>query len=389
MNSSFWKIADKSKPNDIESRDKLLLWSGFADFDYWFYARGFFEAAMVVLKKLNKNTTAADDKLVFPLMQNIHMFLELSLKHLLFNTQSIANNESITPKFYKGHDLKRLFQFLENSAEKIDIRLKKSTLEIKPYFESFYEKFPDANELFRYPWKSEFKREKFIKEELVFSVSHFQEVLIELAGVVENMSNQVLWLKDEYGTGTFTENISRAEIEKIAKKLPKREKWADQLKKVKSEVLIKYEISNSEFSKILNVIQDHKEFSKYIGIESTLTHLEKTDVLSFLKLPSDSQEVKERSSILKLKKAYETSLEKPDLFYDFLDSLEYEKSIQLYALYKAEIEGYYIESLEFLEESLRDAFSNKLTVNDHLASKSLTLVQEKIRKQSKKLGWLD
>ena len=69
---------------------------------------------------------------------------------------------------------------------------------------------------------------------------------------------------------TFTKNLSREDIENVSRSLPKYEKWGeDQFIEIREEVKRKYNISNREFSKVLDIIKGHRKFCVNIGLENT------------------------------------------------------------------------------------------------------------------------
>lgn len=69
---------------------------------------------------------------------------------------------------------------------------------------------------------------------------------------------------------TFTKNLLREDIENVSRLLPKYEKWGeDQFIKIREEVKRKYNISNREFSKVLDIIKEHRKFRINIGLDNT------------------------------------------------------------------------------------------------------------------------
>lgn len=77
----------------------------------------------------------------------------------------------------------------------------------------------------------------------------------------------------EYGTGTFTEELSRSQIEEISKLLPKKEKFNDEIKGVKEKIKREYGLSSRKFDRVLKMIRRHREFSANMGVEKPFSYL--------------------------------------------------------------------------------------------------------------------
>ena len=89
----------------------------------------------------------------------------------------------------------------------------------------------------------------------------------------EEFSLCLEYLQREYAQGTFTGKLHRADIEIIARKLPPYANWAEELKPIKKEICDLFSLSSNDFSKALEKIKCHREFSSLIGIEIPLAEL--------------------------------------------------------------------------------------------------------------------
>ncbi|NJP03678.1 hypothetical protein HC823_00065, partial [Candidatus Gracilibacteria bacterium] len=320
------------------------------------------------------------------------MFIELSLKHILHNISLISKYKelNIIPIKEYSHNSKDILATIKKLSQQIDKRLFIHCEDISSYILDFHKAIPDANNLLRYPWRTKEAKEKYIKNDMVFSVSYFRTALNELYKNIESFSQTVEHLQNEYETNTWTKNVSRFEIKKIAQKLPPIKQWQDDVFcSVKESILKEYEISNREFSKILNIIKDHKEFSIHIGINSELSFLNKKDVLNFLNLPVNDYLCNEFLNISD-NPLNDDSYENLGIFRKtryirkillgiFITSFV-GKIIELYVLYEVSTKNYYIESFGDLVKELRNTFPDKGSVSKHFSSKSLSLVK-KILKQ--------
>ena len=397
MTSIFWKIADKKTQVTVHYEDGMYLWSGFADSDYAFYAESFYDAANFIIQKKRHNLRPNDDKLVFPIMYSSQMFIELSLKHILYNicliskwgTLSTSEKSGFTT-FIKTHDLERILEIVTGVSEKIDPRLLAECRNVTPFISDFYSKFPNANEMLRYPWVDENTQQKFLEEkDMVFSLSHFGKALSDLNKLFNSFRHSVYKLQDEYDTNSYTKCLSRDAIHNIAKELPKFNEWTtESFVTTKSQILSKYDISGRNFSDALDIIKTHQEFSKHVGIDAKLEYLTKQDLNQLINLPVEPSPENKKLNMLELQAAFLKKMSEPDIFYDFLGNLSYNKLIELYALYQMAIHGNYIESLANISTSLKKSFPSQLDISDHFARKSFNLVKEKIEEQMKTLGWL-
>jgi len=87
-------------------------------------------------------------------------------------------------------------------------------------------------------------------------------------------------LIDEYKLDTFTSKLSRAQIFNFAKLLPPHHEWSEtSFQEIKEDLKLKYNLSNNDFSKILNHIKNNYELSHKIGSKKNLAFLSDSDVL--------------------------------------------------------------------------------------------------------------
>jgi len=319
-----------------------------------------------------------------------------------FNLCSISKYQEL-PDVEKGefgisgktHNLEDISKRVEGLSGKIDKELSKCYGVISPYVLDFYKEFPNANCLLRYPWKDTSSREKLIKKDMVFSVSHFKIGVNALHKKVRKFSNEIKRLKDEYGTGTWTRNLSRRDIKKIAELLPDISKWkTKKFLNVKKRIQMKYKIEETELTEAIDKIKEHLEFSKCIGIEPRLKFLQPRDISSMIgtidsiseeEVVSDGVEGRFRSSF-KMGEIME-ELYKKDPFLKFLQTLSYEKLVELYSLYKFGIEHYeYLELLPEVEARIKSDFTNKIDIVDHFSGHALHIVRKGIIVSLEKLG---
>jgi hypothetical protein len=85
-----------------------------------------------------------------------------------------------------------------------------------------------------------------------------------------------------YRTGTFTKELSRNQLEKISKMININD--LDTFDANKKKIIDEYNLSNNQFSKALDIIKSHREFSLNIGREIMFENIKESTIkdLSYL-----------------------------------------------------------------------------------------------------------
>ena len=112
----------------------------------------------------------------------------------------------------------------------------------------------------------------------------FQQRFEELSQILSKLDRLGRKLKDEYSLGTFTNTLSRFDLEAITKRLPPLSAWgSDEFTELKRSIMQEYHLSSNEFSKALDVIKKHRLFASEIGIELPLKYANTMTFVTFLK----------------------------------------------------------------------------------------------------------
>lgn len=233
-----------------------------------------FQRTAEILIKMSNTCNETEDTLVYPLVYNARHSIELALKIIieqlwkLQELKRIVKSAEIIKKEKKKihcHDIKTLFEMVESLA-KIDWRLPGCYKGIEPLVEFYY--FDKDGDAFKYETDV-----KGVPHMIHNRISH---ICINTFGeqfnyIMEKLDNMIYFLKNcirEYQLHTFTNNLSREDIENVSLLLPEHAKWnEEQFSEIKEEVKRKYNISNREFSKVLDIIQEHRKFCVNIGLE--------------------------------------------------------------------------------------------------------------------------
>ena len=77
----------------------------------------------------------------------------------------------------------------------------------------------------------------------------------------------------EYQTGTYTNLLSRADLDNISDLLPQHSRWVSDKEScliIKSKIMTTYLISSAEFGRAKRMVESHYQFAKKIGIDIPL-----------------------------------------------------------------------------------------------------------------------
>lgn len=246
--------------------------------------------------KLEFGFIAAVDSVVYPIMFCARHSIELCLKWLLrqiccikiikenkniFIKFRTAVNEEERKKYFtqlkniwkrlevepkiKTHDIKKLCDLICQHY-RIDKNIKKSFDIILPHLGDYF--IDPAGDAFRYWNDTEGEPNLESRNIRLISLDIFKKKydiiynkFIELCCLVNSVKIAI------EQTNTFTKILSRWQIEEIAKNLPQKSTWNNDLLAIKQQIKNKYGLSSQEFNKALDIIQSHREFCVYIGME--------------------------------------------------------------------------------------------------------------------------
>jgi hypothetical protein len=193
---------------------------------------------------------------------------------------------------------------------KIDIRIKELFDDVLPLLK-YYKDVDPNGDAFRY-WLSKdgqphFETKKIQTVKLDIVAIQFDEISEQF-----NQINWLMWyLRKEYDTGTFTKELSRAQLEEISKLLPSPNEYVEKIKEVKEQVKKKYIIGSNKFNYALDIIRKHREFSANMGKESVFSHLSDNAMRVFAECSVGKRDWEEASS--------EISMDELNLLYTFSD----------------------------------------------------------------------
>src|SRR5205085_2447600 len=107
-----------------------------------------------------------------------------------------------------------------------------------------------------------------------------RESLSELSEIISVLKYRTMSFLDERETGTYTNRCSRHDLLVIAQLMPCREFWSDGIfDQQKTLVKARFNLSNRQFSKALDVIQSNREMKAILGVETPLLHISDDEIV--------------------------------------------------------------------------------------------------------------
>lgn len=269
------------------------------------YANGFMDAALrlseLVLKDHIKNHL---DEFIYPICFNARHSIEIYLKLFLNQLRLIRSDTLFLPikpneteqqiteaDLTKTHNINTFWSWFKYNSELRDNRFVEINSKLDEYINDFGEIDP-TGQTFRYPFNTE--SIKHLVKTPIINIANLNKRLSELKTLIDELKWLVLKLIDEYELGTYTKNLSRAQIDAISQHLPPREHWTlESFKEVKAQLKEKFNIGSKELTEALNIIQKHYEFSLNIAITLPLKALNfdtlKLFIYSWLAFHSDEE----------------------------------------------------------------------------------------------------
>ncbi|MCU4339124.1 hypothetical protein, partial [Acinetobacter dispersus] len=213
------------------------------------------------------------DTCVYPILFSARHFLELFLKQQILRISYLKNKDgndyNIKLKLLKTHDTHKLWQLFLSEVKLV------SDHRLYLYLDDFHRFILDLHnvdstgETFRYPYNQTYK--KHLTGLSVIGLKKFYKEFLKFTKIASSFDYLTCYLAEEYKVGTYTKNLSRYDIEKIAFSLPKKNKWTNQnLKKIKIDLNKKFGVSKLEFVELLKIIENNIEFNNIVSNEYKL-----------------------------------------------------------------------------------------------------------------------
>lgn len=241
-----------------------------------------------------------EDELIYPIVYNARHSIELSLKIIIENIiciyeiKRISFDEKDKKKVYT-YDIKELASIIVKYYH-VDNRIvefyDKGSSYLKDYF------FDVKGDAFKYEADQEGNPHMITHGISSISIDILEEKINILMPILDSLIYELYYLRDEYKIGTFTKNLSRKDIMDIATILPERSKWQEScFADAKNRIIAEYNIGSNEFTKALNIIQNHMEFCVLINMEKVFGNISKDELREYAHLVISMEEYQEENNL--------------------------------------------------------------------------------------------
>ena len=243
-----------------------------------------YHQAVVSLIETAKEDSWNSDLLIYPILFCARHAIELFLKkqiYVLSDVKAITMNRESENMLLTEHSLDSLWQNFKKLS-RIDKRYASFVNELEPYIGYFCD-VDDTGQTFRYPLDVD--GERHLTEFGCINIGIFSDKYESIYEIIEEVVLLTDYIKTEYKQGTFIKGLSRKQFSEIAHMLPDRDDWVtDDFSKAKKEICAKYCIGSRTFSRTLDLIQKHREFASYIGMELPLSEIASHELKIFIHL---------------------------------------------------------------------------------------------------------
>jgi hypothetical protein len=265
------------------------------------YVIGFAYAAKVLLRSLTRRAQDTDefipeDALIHPIAYNARHFVELFLKDIPREIHALRGKE---PEAVEGHDLKKLWPAFEKACA-TDRRLKEFPAKLRDAVFKMADLDP-TGQTFRY--RRSTGNQVHLASYAVISVREFEQDFERMFGIVNYLYDELEGIEFEYILGTYTDTLSRSDLEDIAECIGAAVvSGKAALKAAEAEIRATYLLSKSQYAEARALIENHYLFSLRAGHEQPLKELspETLAVAAFAIVVREAADLLERLEIAAL-----------------------------------------------------------------------------------------
>jgi len=232
------------------------------------YIDGYIEAASELANAVvDKKMYSQRDTLVLPILYNARHAVELVQKFVITRLLAAGVLRSRAPG---GHNILSHWQLL-SGANLGDEELHHCIAALGPFVKSLARIDDDGQEL-RYHLNRE--EESSLATYSLANLEVIRASLATLSKLISGLRYRTIDYIDERRTGASTSRLSRRDLMWIAKTMPPLNRWTeDVFDKQKQVVKEHFGLSNTQFSKALDVIKVNREMKALVGGETSLHFL--------------------------------------------------------------------------------------------------------------------
>jgi len=234
------------------------------------YAEGFASAANALLDSAiaDQGIHLPVDTLVYPICFTMRHAIELFLKKVSKDLAEIRTLQKVEVPVFNleaSHDLGRIWSDVKTHALVTDERLVEQIGKLDEYLTDVAE-MDATGQVFRYPY--DLNNKKHLTSIGIINFFVLKHRFNQLQPLLKDLNRLMVILIEEYRWGTFTKNLSRLQLRKIASELPAKSRWEEAFfGKVRNDLKTKYKLGSREFSRAVELIQQRHEMAACIGIQ--------------------------------------------------------------------------------------------------------------------------
>lgn len=234
------------------------------------YAQGFASAANALLDSAlaDGGINLPVDTLVYPVCFTMRHAIELFLKKFTEDLAEIGALRGVAlPAFSQvaSHDLSLIWTYVKTHALATDERLVDHVRKLDEYITDVAD-MDATGQVFRYP--SDVDNKRHLTSIGIINFVVLKSRFNQSQSLLEELNRTMVDLIEEYRWGTFTTNLSRLQLRKLASGLPARSRWGEApFDQVRDDLKAKYKVSSRELSRALDLIQRRHEMAAFIGAQ--------------------------------------------------------------------------------------------------------------------------
>jgi hypothetical protein len=356
------------------------------------YLDGYIEAAIELADAVvDKKLFAKRDTLILPILYNVRHAVELVLK---FIDDHLVAAGLLPRSGRRNHNIKAHWHRL-SAASLGDEKLSQTLQALKPFIDSLSRIDDDGQELRYHLNRSDGPS---LSNYSLANLQVIRESLSKLSEIISVLKYRTLSFLDERDTGSFTSRCSRRDLVAIAHMMPRREMWKEPLfDQQKAFARTRYNLSNRQFSKALEVIQCNREMKAIIGVESNLLHVSDDEIVWLIEewkrlhplMNADNDLGTEYLGVERIEKMMEELSTRTEIIDEIEWRLSADKLAEIEAIFYLGRDGLYPECYEqqvALAQSEHAAANDQDAKIDHLLDKTNFLTC--VRLAATKLGRL-
>lgn len=188
------------------------------------YAQGFVRSVNILLERVIRDTGNYVDELIYPICFAMRHAVELYLKSTArqFVTLAAYRKSEIIFNLEGSHHIGRIWKHIVEHSQSIDRRYAPLVAQLTPHIDDLAS-VDATGQVFRYPFSNE--NHKHLTDLAVINTLVLKKRFDDLISLLKQLDYLNDQLVQEYGLGTFTKVLSRADLLDIASMLPRRAQW--------------------------------------------------------------------------------------------------------------------------------------------------------------------